>query len=59
MEREHDVSSQPMSIARCREILDAEANELSDADVDQICRRADVMAHVVVEMFLDQRSTGE
>jgi hypothetical protein len=59
MEREQDVNQQPMSIARCREILGAEADELSDADVEQINRHAEVMAHVVLEMFLDQRSVRE
>jgi hypothetical protein len=59
MEHEDDVSPDRISIARCREILGSEADELSDADVEQICRHADLMAHVVIEMFLDQHSARE
>ncbi len=59
MEYEHDFASERISIARCREILGEEANEVSDADMEQICRHADLLAHVVIEMFLDQRSARE
>jgi len=59
MEHEDDVSPDGISIARCREILGTEADELSDADVEQIGRHADLMAHVVIEMFLDQHSARE
>ena len=55
MEHDHDVHSEPISIARCRELLGPEADGLSDVEVDQIRRHADVMAHVVVEIFLQQR----
>jgi hypothetical protein len=63
MEHDHDVHwlrrmhSEPMSIARCRELLGPEADGLSDVEVDQIRRHADVMAHVVVEIFLEQRGS--
>jgi hypothetical protein len=59
MEHDHDVHSEPISIARCRELLRAEADGLSDVEVDQIRRHADVMAHVVVEIFLEQRASQE
>jgi hypothetical protein len=59
MEDDHDVRSEPISIARCRELLGLEANGLSDVEVDQIRRHADVMAHVVVEIFLEQRAPQE
>jgi hypothetical protein len=59
MEHDHDVHSEPISIARCRELLGPEANDLSDMGVDQIRRHADVMAHVVVEIFLEQRAPQE
>ena len=59
MEHDHDVHSEPISIARCRELLGHEANSLSDVEVDQIRRHADVMAHVVVEIFLEQRAPQE
>ena len=59
MEHDHDVRSEPISIARCRELLGHEADDLSDVEVDQIRRQADVMAHVVVEIFLEQRAPQE
>jgi hypothetical protein len=59
MDYEHDVTFEPISIARCREILGHEAEGLSDVVVDQIRRHADAMAHVIVEIFLDQRAPQE
>ena len=59
MEHDHDVNSDPISIARCRELLGTEATGLSDVEVDQIRRQADVMAHAVVEIFLEQRAPQE
>ena len=45
-----------VSIARCRELLGDEAAGLSDDEVDQIRRHAETMAHVVIEVFLQDRS---
>ena len=59
MEDDHDVHSEPISTVRCRELLGPEADGLSDVEVDRIRRHADVMAHVVVEIFLEQRATRE
>ena len=59
MEDDHDVRSESISIARCRELLGSEADGLSDVEVDQIRRHADVMAHVVVEIFLEQTAPQE
>ncbi len=59
MDQEHDVNSEPISIARCREILGDEAAELSDTEVDWIRRHADAMAHVVIDVFLEQRAAQE
>jgi hypothetical protein len=59
MERDSDRARERISIERCREILGNEADDLSDADVEQICRHAEVLAHVVVKMFIDQRSARE
>jgi hypothetical protein len=59
MDHEHDVKSEPISTARCREILGDEAVGLSDADVDQIRRRADAMALVIIDVFLEQRAAQE
>lgn len=44
----------PAVIARCREVLGAEANGLSDADVDLVRAHADAVARLVVEMFLKE-----
>jgi hypothetical protein len=55
----HDVHCEPISIARCRELLGPEADGLSDLEVDQMRRHADVMAHVVVDIFLEQRTPQE
>lgn len=51
-----DVAADPISIARCRELLGDEAVDLSDEEVDQIRRHAETMAHVVIEVFLQDRS---
>ena len=59
MDHEHDVESEPILIARCREILGDEAVALSDAEVDQIRRQADAMAHLIVDVFLEQRASQE
>jgi hypothetical protein len=58
MDHEHD-QSEPVSIARCRELLGNEADALSDVEVDQIRRHADAMAHVIIEIFLEQRASQE
>ena len=61
MDHEHaeDVASDAISIARCRELLGDEAEDLSDAEVDLIRRHAAAMAHVIVEMFLESSTTLE
>ena len=46
-----------ISIARCRELLGGEAAGLSDEDVDRIRQHAETMAHVLIEVFLEDRST--
>lgn len=47
------------TIARCRELLGDDADGLSDQEIDQIRRHADAVAHVIVEMFLEQRAAQE
>jgi len=49
----------PISLDRCRELLGDEADGLSDQDVDLIRQHADAMAHVLVEIFLENRTTAE
>jgi hypothetical protein len=55
MEHEYGVTFEPMSVARCRELLGHEADGLSEVEVDGIRQHAEAMAHVIVEIFLEQR----
>ena len=61
MEHAHveDVLSDSISIAHCRELLGEEAEGLSDHEVVLIRQHAAVMAHVIVEMFLERSVTSE
>jgi hypothetical protein len=54
-----NAGPESISIARCRELLGDEADGLSDQDVDLIRQHADAMAHVLVEIFLENRTTPE
>jgi hypothetical protein len=54
-----DAWPDPISVAHCRELLGDEAAALSDHDVDRIRQHADTMAHVLVEIFLENRRTVE
>jgi hypothetical protein len=51
--------SEARTRARCRALLGDDADGLSDQEVDRIRRHADAVAHVIVEMFLEQRSAQE
>ena len=42
---------EPISIARCRELLGEEAESLTDQDVEQIRRHAETMACIVADMY--------
>lgn len=59
MDHEHDVISGPMSIARCRELLGEEADGLSDREVDQLRQHADALAHVIIDMYLEEQAASE
>jgi len=48
-----DPRPEPISIARCRELLGDEAESMSDQEVALIRRHAETMAWIVVEMFQD------
>ena len=58
MDRKDDVPD-ANTITRCRELLGDEAEGLSDREIEQIRRHADTVAHVIVEMFLEQRASQE
>ena len=59
MDDEPNVRFRSISIERCRELLGEEADGLSDLEVDQIRRHAGVMAHVIVEIFLERCAPEE
>ena len=44
-----------ISIARCRELLGEEANDLCDNEVDRIRICADTVARAVIEVLLDEK----
>ena len=50
-----DDRPDPISIARCRELLGDEADTLTDEDIELIRRHAETVAQVVVEMFVESR----
>jgi len=50
-----DDRPEPISIARCRELLGDEADALTDQDIELIRRHAETMAQVVVEIFVESR----
>jgi hypothetical protein len=45
------------TIDRCRELLEDDAIGLSDEEVDRVRRHADVVARIVIELFLKNRET--
>ena len=61
MEQWHgeDVTSESISIARCRELLGDEAKNLSDDDVARVRQHACAMADIIIEAFLEQREMQE
>jgi hypothetical protein len=50
VERAEDIQ-EPISIARCRELLGEEAEAMTDQEVALIRRHAATMACIVVEMY--------
>ena len=43
---------EPISIARCRELLGDDANMMSDEEILAAARHAESLAHVVIELAL-------
>ena len=48
-----EQESEPISIARCRELLGEDAESMTDQDVEDIRRHAETMAGIVVDMYHD------
>jgi hypothetical protein len=51
--------TQPISIARCRELLGEDAESMTDQDIEDVRRHAETMACIVVEMYEEQRRVSE
>ena len=54
-----DDRAEPISIARCRELLGEEAESMTDQEVELIRRHAQTMACIVVEMHQEGCRTTE
>jgi hypothetical protein len=52
-----EATPEPISIARCRELLGDEAESMTDQEIALIRRHAETMAYMVVEMYLEDRGT--
>ena len=50
-----DDRPEPISIARCRELLGDAADTLTDRDVELVRRHAETMAQVLVQMYVESR----
>jgi hypothetical protein len=53
------VSGTEISIARCRDLLGDEGCALSDEEIELVRRRAEAMAHILVDIFLQNLPTRE
>ncbi len=54
-----DQRPEPISIARCRELLGQDAESMTDQDVEEIRQHAETMARIVVEMYQEQWRASE
>ena len=54
-----DPKPEPISIARCRELLGEDAESMTDQDVEDIRRHAETMAYIMVEMYQEQCRASE
>jgi hypothetical protein len=54
-----EPTPEPISIARCRELLGEDAELMTDRDIEDIRRHAETMAWIVVEIYQEQRRCSE
>lgn len=47
-----DITPEPITISRCREVLGDEAEALSDDEVRDVARHAEAMARVLIALAL-------
>jgi hypothetical protein len=52
----HDGSLPSDAIERCRRLLGNDAIGLSDEQIEAMCHHANTMAHIIIEMYLVDRS---
>jgi hypothetical protein len=52
--KQADPKPEPISIARCRELLGEDAESMTDQDIEGIRRHAETMAGIVVEMYQEE-----
>jgi hypothetical protein len=50
-----DGDSQPFSIERCCELLGVDGNDFSDEEIEAIRDQTDVLAHVLIDIYLDRQ----
>jgi len=46
-----EPTPEPISIARCRELLGDEAESMTDQDMEDVRRHAETMACIVLEIY--------
>jgi len=54
-----DPRPEPISIARCRELLGEDAESMTDKDIEDIRHHAETMAFIVVEMYQEHSRVSE
>jgi hypothetical protein len=54
-----EPTPEPISIARCRELLGEDAESMTDQEVEDIRRHAETMASIVVEMHQEHCRASE
>ena len=47
-----ELTLEPLSIARCRELLGDEADALTDDELLEVARHAESLAHIVIDLAL-------
>ena len=50
---------EPISIARCRDLLGDDADSMTDQDIENIRWHAETMAWIMVEMYPEQCRVSE
>jgi hypothetical protein len=54
-----DGDSRPFSIERCRELLGTEDGGPSDEEIEAIRDQTDALAHILIDIYLDQQRQNE